>query len=217
MVKRGKYRFNDLKRIYTISFLAENTYKTKYYHQIGILKNQYGEVMDTQITHIVLELKKFKKKESELETDLDKLLYFMKLTQEVTIKEKGKLPFFTKEQWFDEAIKNLEERNMTPEEQMYYEMLQVQRQQIIMEKEVEIEKGIQKRKKELEVELKKELEVELKKEKEQLEKKLELKANKEKEQTILNLLKLNMTTNFILKAVDTTIEQINSVKQRLNS
>lgn len=55
MVRKGNYRFNDLKQIYTISILAGKTYQTDLYHQIGTLKNQSGELMDDQITHIVIE------------------------------------------------------------------------------------------------------------------------------------------------------------------
>ena len=55
MVRKGKYRFNDLKKVYTISILAGRTYGTNLYHQIGTLKNQNGELMDDQITHVVVE------------------------------------------------------------------------------------------------------------------------------------------------------------------
>ena len=74
MVRKGKYRFNDLKKIYSISILAGKTYTTDLYHQIGTLKNQNGELMDDQITHVVVELDKFKKTLKEIKTDLDEPL-----------------------------------------------------------------------------------------------------------------------------------------------
>lgn len=78
VVRKGDYRFDDLKKIYTTSILAGSTYTTELYHQIGMVKNQRGELMDNQITHVVVELGKFKKTAEEVETDLDKLLYTMK-------------------------------------------------------------------------------------------------------------------------------------------
>ena len=90
LVRKGKYRFNDLRKIYTILILAGKTYSTGLYHQVGTLKNQNGELMDDQITHVVVELEKFQKTLEEIETSLDKLLYTMKLTD--TASSDAKLP-----------------------------------------------------------------------------------------------------------------------------
>ena len=121
MVRKGKYRFNDLKKIYTISILAGKTYGTDLYHQIGTLKNQNGELMDNQITHVVVELEKFNKTLEEVETDLDKLLYTMKLTDTAT--KDAQLPDFMKEDWLDETIKELDKANMTPEQRAELEII----------------------------------------------------------------------------------------------
>ena len=121
MVRKGKYRFNDLKKIYTISLLAGKTYGTELYHQIGTIKNQHGELMDDQITHVVVELDKFRKTLDQVETDLDKLLYTMKLTDTVT--EDAELPKFTSEDWLEETLKELDKANMTPEQRAELEMV----------------------------------------------------------------------------------------------
>ena len=121
MVRKGKYRFNDLKRIYTISILAGRTYRTHLYHQIGTLKNQNGELMDDQITHVVVELDKFQKTLKDIKTDLDKLLYTMKLTDTAT--SESKLPDFMKEDWLEETLKELDKANMTPEQRAELEMI----------------------------------------------------------------------------------------------
>lgn len=44
--------------------------------------NQIGEVMDTQMVHIIVEIDKFNKPIDQVETDLDKLLYTMKNLEE---------------------------------------------------------------------------------------------------------------------------------------
>ncbi len=121
MVRKGKYRFNDLKKIYTISLLAGKTYRTELYHQIGTIKNQHGELMDDQITHVVVELDKFQKTLDQIETDLDKLLYTMKLTDTVT--EDAELPKFTNEDWLEETLKELDKANMTPDQRAELEMV----------------------------------------------------------------------------------------------
>lgn len=121
MVRKGKYRFNDLKKIYTITILAGKTYETALYHQIGTLKNQNGELMDDQITHVVVELEKFQKTLEEVETDLDKLLYTMKLTDTAT--KEIELPDFMKEDWLDETLKELDKANLTPEQRAELEII----------------------------------------------------------------------------------------------
>lgn len=120
MVRKGRYRFNDLKKIYTISILAGRTYGTDLYHQIGTLKNQNGELMDDQITHVVVELDKFRKTLEQIEADLDKLLYTMKLTDTAT--SDAKLPDFVKEDWLEETLKELDRSNLTPEQRAELEM-----------------------------------------------------------------------------------------------
>lgn len=120
MVKKGRYYFDDLKRIYTVSILAGNTYETALYHQLGTLKNQQGEEMDNQITHVVVELGKFQKTLPEIHTELDKLLYIMKLTDTAT--RDTPLPDFAQEDWIDEALKELDRANLTPEQRAQAEM-----------------------------------------------------------------------------------------------
>ena len=70
-VMKGDYHFDDLPQIYVISILAGKTYKTKEYHQIGTLRNQHGEEIDNQITHVIVELGKFNLRQEEVKTDLD--------------------------------------------------------------------------------------------------------------------------------------------------
>ena len=65
IVKRGKYRFDDLKSIYIISILAGTAYpKTKEYHHHVCLRNQHGDLIDDQITHILIELGKWNNPET---------------------------------------------------------------------------------------------------------------------------------------------------------
>ena len=84
------------------------------------MRNRSGELMDDQITHVVVELEKFQKTLEQIETDLDKLLYTMKLTDTAT--GEVKLPNFTKEDWLEETLKELDRSNLTPEQRAELEM-----------------------------------------------------------------------------------------------
>ena len=93
---------------------------TEHYHQVITLKNQNNEVIDDQITHIVVELSKFRKTLVEVHSDLDKLLYFMKQTDKPNFDQK--VPDYFHEEWIDEAIKELDSAVLTPEQRAFLEM-----------------------------------------------------------------------------------------------
>ncbi len=122
-VKRGDYEFDDLKPIYCIGFMAHDIFPdSKEYYHIGTLQNQHGEEMDRQITHIIVEISKFDKKESEIHTNLDKLIYVMK-NLEAFNNGFLEIPEFITEEWLQRAIKNLKAAQMDSEQMMHYEMM----------------------------------------------------------------------------------------------
>ena len=91
LVKKGQYRFNDLKKIYVISILGGTIYPDleEYHHEV-CLRNQHGALIDDQITHMLIELGKWDKSVEEIErsnSDIDKLIYLMKTTNELTLDE----------------------------------------------------------------------------------------------------------------------------------
>lgn len=159
MVQKGNYRFDDLNRIYVISFLAGKTYKTNEFFQVGQLRNQHGELMDAQITHIVIELGKWNKKEEEIENDLDKLLYLMKMTETAKKTDPTHYPIFLKEKWIREVMKELDLINMSPEQRQAYEMTMVRNAANRWAIEKEIKEGVEEETKLIQEEMKKELEL----------------------------------------------------------
>ena len=118
---KGDYHFDDLPPIYVISILAGKTYKTKEYRQIGTLRNQHGEEIDNQITHVIVELGKFTLSGDEVKTDLDKLLYTMKTTDQVSVLEPFNPPEFWDEEWTKAAVEELNLRAMTAQERFAYQ------------------------------------------------------------------------------------------------
>ena len=130
MVEKGNYKFDSLTPIYCIGLLAKGIFpkSTEYYH-FGRLMNQKGEELDDQITHIIVEIDKFEKKEFNIQSDLDKLIYIMKHLE--NIKGADQLPKFLTEDWIEQAMKKLDKSLMTPEQRMHYEMMMAKNGSII--------------------------------------------------------------------------------------
>jgi predicted transposase/invertase (TIGR01784 family) len=120
LVKKGEFNYSNLSRIYVIGILANNITNHVKYHNISTIKNQDNELVDDQITYITVELKKFIKAADDCQTDLDKLIYAMKMLHEV--KEPMQFPAFFTEEWLKTAISELDSRNLTPEQRMVYEI-----------------------------------------------------------------------------------------------
>ncbi|AQG78441.1 Rpn family recombination-promoting nuclease/putative transposase [Spirosoma montaniterrae] len=121
LVKKGDYAFEGLPTVYCIGILAESIFPTiMEYHNIAVLKNQHGELIDEQTTIITVELSKFDKSLASIQSDLDKLLYTMKTLHTVT--DPTQYPKFWNEEWLRLAIDELDKRAMTPEERLDYEM-----------------------------------------------------------------------------------------------
>jgi predicted transposase/invertase (TIGR01784 family) len=121
LVKKGKYTFDNLPKIYCIGILATNIFpQVADYHNIAVLRNAKGELIDDQMTFITVELAKFKKKLKDVHSDLDKLIYTMKNLHK--IKKPIQYPQFWDEEWLNVAIQELDKKSMTPEQRLGYEM-----------------------------------------------------------------------------------------------
>lgn len=122
LVEKGEYKFDNLTPIYCIGFLAKGIFpKSKEYYHFARLTNQKGEELDDQITHIIVEINKFGKKESQIQSDLDKLIFIMKNLE--NIKGADQLPKFLTEDWIKQAMDKLDKSQMTPDQRMNYEMM----------------------------------------------------------------------------------------------
>lgn len=121
LIRKGKYKFEGLPKIYCIGILARDIFPSiADYHNVAVLKNGKGELIDDQTVFITVELAKFKKKLPSVKTDLDKLIYTMKTIHKAT--KPKQFPQFWNEEWLEAAIKELDTRAMTPEKRMAYEM-----------------------------------------------------------------------------------------------
>lgn len=121
LVKKGEYRFENLPKIYCIGILAKNIFPNiNAYHNIAFLRNINNEIIDDQMTFVTVELAKFTKQLSEINTDLDKLIYTMMNLHTTT--ETSLFPKFWSEEWLKKAISEVDLRNMTAEQKLAYEM-----------------------------------------------------------------------------------------------
>lgn len=117
LVERGEFDYANLPRIYAIAILARNILPTRPFHTIANLRSETGELIDSQLTFITVELAKFDKPVGDIKTDLDKLIHTMK-TLHTT--EPTQYPAFWNEEWLRRAIEELDTRRMSPEERAYF-------------------------------------------------------------------------------------------------
>ncbi len=121
LIRKGDYQFDNLPKIYCIGILSVSIFPhIADYQNIAILKNQNNELVDDQMTFITVELDKFDKELSAIQSDLDKLVYTMKTIHEVS--EPTQFPPFWDEEWLRVAIQELDKRALTPEQRLSYEM-----------------------------------------------------------------------------------------------
>lgn len=119
--KRGEWDF-DLKAVFCIGLLdftfsdyADETDKRQVVHRIT-LKDQNGKQFYHKLTYIYLEMPNFKKGEDDLDTRLDKWLYFIK-----NLEDFQSIPeIFKNEVVFIEAMAKAELSKMSDEERARY-------------------------------------------------------------------------------------------------
>jgi predicted transposase/invertase (TIGR01784 family) len=75
MVKKGKFDYSTLAKIYCVGILANNINPYKHYHNVSNLRNEQGELIDDQMTFVTVELEKFTLQETDCQTDLDTYIY----------------------------------------------------------------------------------------------------------------------------------------------
>jgi predicted transposase/invertase (TIGR01784 family) len=121
IVKKGKFDYSTLAKIYCVGILANNINPFESYHQVSNLRNEQSELIDDQMTFVTVELDKFTLQEVYCQTDLQKLIYTMKTLHTVT--QPTQFPKFWDEEWLKVAIDELDSRKMTPDEKASLEIL----------------------------------------------------------------------------------------------
>jgi predicted transposase/invertase (TIGR01784 family) len=123
MVKRGKFDYGTLTKIYCVAILANDILPYPQFHTVANLRDEQGELIDEQMTFVTVELDKFTLQEVDCQTDLQKLIYTMKTINTHTFTNPIQFPKFWGEDWLKVAIDELDSRKMTPDEKASLEIL----------------------------------------------------------------------------------------------
>jgi predicted transposase/invertase (TIGR01784 family) len=123
MVKKGKFDYSTLSKIYCVGILANNINPYEDYHNVSNLRNEKSELIDDQMTFVTVELEKFTLQEADCQTDLQKLIFTMRTIHTHTFTNPIQFPKFWDEDWLKVAIDELDSRKMTPDEKASLEML----------------------------------------------------------------------------------------------
>jgi predicted transposase/invertase (TIGR01784 family) len=108
----------QLKAVYMVAildFTFEEEIKESFCHRVQ-LKNDANRIFYDKLTYIFLEMPKFRKEESELETSFDKWCYVLK-----HLSEFQKRPSILQERVFEKLFRAAEIAKFTKEEKMEYE------------------------------------------------------------------------------------------------
>lgn len=120
LVQRGQYDWVGLPPIYVVALLSHSLLPGSAYHTVANLRTESGELLDTQLTFVLIELEKFHLSAADAHTDLEKLLFTMKNVENPAL-DLGNRPDFWEESWLQAALHELSTRNVSPEQ---YEQMQ---------------------------------------------------------------------------------------------
>ena len=140
MVKRGKFDYGTLTKIYCVAILANDILPYPQFHSVANLRNEQGELIDNQMTFITVELDKFTLQEVDCQTDLQKLIYTMKTIHTVT--QSTQFPKFWDEEWLKVAIDELDSRKMTPDEKASLEILIARNAEAVNREKRQLQKSV---------------------------------------------------------------------------
>lgn len=118
--KKGDWNF-ELKAVYTIGILdfvfeEDKADKEVFHHEVKMIDTKTGKVFFDKLTYIYLEMPKFTKTESELETHFEKWLYVLKNLDKLSARPKK-----LQEKIFSQLFEQAEIAQYTQEEYQQYE------------------------------------------------------------------------------------------------
>jgi predicted transposase/invertase (TIGR01784 family) len=140
MVKRGKFDYGSLPKIYCVAILAKNILPFDDFHTLANLRNEKAELFDDQMTFVTVELEKFSLKETDCQTDLQKLIFTMKTLHTVT--QPIQFPKFWNEEWLQIAIDELDSRKMSPDEKASLEILIARNAEAVYQEKRQLQKVV---------------------------------------------------------------------------
>jgi predicted transposase/invertase (TIGR01784 family) len=110
------YKLPEVYLIGIMDFGFDSTNKDKYIHEIALMDTVTKELFYDKLGYIFIEIPKFKKKITELETELDKWLFLLK-----NLSKLDKIPVILNKRIFSKLFKIAETATLTKEEHTMYE------------------------------------------------------------------------------------------------
>jgi predicted transposase/invertase (TIGR01784 family) len=117
--KRAEWGY-DITGVYLVALLEDFTLDDnlagEYLHDICLCNRDTGKIFYNKLGYTYIELRKFVKTDTELETDLDKWLYFLK-----NMPGMDRLPVYLRKPIFEKLFSIAEYTNLTKEEKTMYD------------------------------------------------------------------------------------------------
>ena len=117
--KRSAWGYN-IAEVYLIALLEDFTLEDSpantYLHDICLCNRDTGEIFYDKLGYTYIELSKFVKTDTDLDTDLDKWLYFLK-----NMPRMDRLPVYLRKPIFEKLFSIAEYTNLTKEEKTMYD------------------------------------------------------------------------------------------------
>ncbi|MDB4922101.1 Rpn family recombination-promoting nuclease/putative transposase [Mucilaginibacter sp.] len=159
--RRSEWAYN-LTEVYLVALLEDFTLQIsdgkEYLHDICLCNRETGEIFYDKLGYIYLELNKFVKADTELDTDLDKWLYVLK-----NMSKMDKIPMYLRKPIFEKLFSIAEYTNLTKEEKTMYDSSMKYKWDNKNVLDYAIKEGIEKGKLEGKLEEAKEIALEMKK------------------------------------------------------
>ncbi len=117
--KRAEWGY-DITGVYLVAllenFILEDSVAGAYLHDICLCNRDTGEIFYDKLGYTYIELSKFVKADTDLDTDLDKWLYFLK-----NMPRMDRLPVYLRKPIFEKLFSIAEYTNLTKEEKTMYD------------------------------------------------------------------------------------------------
>jgi predicted transposase/invertase (TIGR01784 family) len=117
--RRSDWGYN-IAEVYLIAlledFTLEDSHADAYLHDICLCNRETGEIFYDKLGYTFIELSKFVKADNDLDTDLDKWLYFLK-----NMPKMDRLPVYLRKPIFEKLFSIAEYTNLTKEEKTMYD------------------------------------------------------------------------------------------------
>jgi hypothetical protein len=122
-IKKGKDAFKDIKKVHCICITRDTLFPKveEYYHKSNF-RTETGMLISDKMEFIFVELEKFTKLASELDNELEELLFTMKNAHTIDLENRADVPAFWKKSWYTKTMKELNLSKMSSENRLIYEL-----------------------------------------------------------------------------------------------